>query len=100
MRKLKEIRKSRGLTQLEVSQKLRIARTTYTEWERGINEPSIDKLLELAIIFGCSVDDIIGNEKSANSFNELNELARIISELPQDKQKQVMDFIRFLKDQG
>ena len=45
---LKECRKQRGLTQLEASQKLGIARTTYADYEKGKIQPPIDKLQRIS----------------------------------------------------
>ena len=46
---LKESRKQRGLTQLEASQKLGIARTTYADYEKGKIQPPIDKLQRISM---------------------------------------------------
>ena len=46
---LKEFRKQRGLTQLEASQKLGIARTTYADYEKGKIQPPIDKLQRISM---------------------------------------------------
>ena len=46
---LKELRKQRGLTQLEASQKLGIARTTYADYEKGKIQPPIDKLQRISM---------------------------------------------------
>ena len=46
---LKESRKQRGLTQLEASQKLGIARTTNADYEKGKIQPPIDKLQRISM---------------------------------------------------
>ena len=46
---LKESRKQRGLTQLEASQKLGIARTTYADYEKGKIQPPIDNLQRISM---------------------------------------------------
>ena len=46
---LKECRKQRGLTQLEASRKLGIARTTYADYEKGKIQPPIDKLQRISM---------------------------------------------------
>ena len=46
---LKECRKQRGLTQLEASQTLGIARTTYADYEKGKIQPPIDKLQRISM---------------------------------------------------
>ena len=46
---LKECRKQRGLTQLEASQKLGIARTTYADYKKGKIQPPIDELQRISM---------------------------------------------------
>jgi transcriptional regulator with XRE-family HTH domain len=46
---LKRYREKSGLTQQELSEKLNIRRATISQWERGINVPPSDILVELAI---------------------------------------------------
>lgn len=96
MKNLKELRKAKDLTQSDMAKKLGVGRTAYTEYERGRNQPSIEKLKIMAEIFECSVDDLIGNEKNTNS-SDIEELAMMILGLPDEKRKQAIDFINFLK---
>lgn len=58
--RLKELRKANKLTQSNVAEKLQINRVTYTCWETGKHEPSIDQLAVLADFYKVSADYIIG----------------------------------------
>lgn len=57
---LTKLRLKRGYTQDEISAAVGIARTTYASYERGRHEPSIDILIDLAEIYGVSMDFITG----------------------------------------
>lgn len=57
---LKELRKQKKLTQQAVSEILKIDRTTYSKYETGDSEPSIETIIKLADIFEASIDEIIG----------------------------------------
>ena len=35
---------------------------TYTNWEQGAAVPTLETAWELADIFGCSIDDLVGRE--------------------------------------
>ena len=50
--RIKEFRKSLGLTQKQVGLKFREPKNSIviSRWERGINKPSVESLLELARI--------------------------------------------------
>lgn len=58
--RLKYMRKKTGLTQKDIAQKLNIQRVTYSHYETGRSQPSIDTLILLAQIFDCSIDYLVG----------------------------------------
>lgn len=54
---LKDQRKSRGYSQLQISQYLGINRSTYTYYESGHTSPSIYTLFRLALYYGIPVSE-------------------------------------------
>ena len=58
--RLKEARKNAGLTQKQVAEKLGISQNNYSYWENGKVKVDSGSLSQLAEIFGCSVDYILG----------------------------------------
>ena len=63
--KLVELRKSKGLTQEELAEKLYVSRTAISKWESGRGYPNIDSLKEISKFFSVSIDDLIGSEEIA-----------------------------------
>ena len=61
--KIKEYRIKCGLTQKDLADKLSVTFQAVSRWETDQVEPSIDTLREMAKLFDCSVDDILGIEK-------------------------------------
>lgn len=59
--KIKEYRLKNNLTQEKLAGKLNLTRQAVTRWENGNVEPSTENLIELAKLFNCKVDDLIGN---------------------------------------
>lgn len=57
--KIKHIRKAQGLTQTALSEKLNVDRSTVAMWETGKAKPRVDKLIEMAKLFGCTVDELL-----------------------------------------
>ncbi|MEW4154279.1 helix-turn-helix transcriptional regulator [Bacillus thuringiensis] len=53
------IRKMKGYTQSYVAQKLDCHKSTYGHMERGLRQPSIDKLGKLSEIYGVSTDELL-----------------------------------------
>ena len=64
--KLKELRSSKGLTQKELADKLHVTFQTVSKWENGENEPDIATLKELANLYNCSIDYLVGEEEREN----------------------------------
>lgn len=62
---LLRLRKEKGLTQADLAAQLNIAQRTYSHYEKGTNEPSIETLIKLADIYGVPVDVIIGRYEIA-----------------------------------
>ncbi len=57
--RLKEIRVKNEITQEELSRKLDVGQNTVSQWETGERMPRADKLLQLAEILGCTVDELL-----------------------------------------
>ncbi|MBO6303858.1 MAG: helix-turn-helix transcriptional regulator [Selenomonadaceae bacterium] len=58
--KFKEFREKRDLSQEEVAKILGVNRAAVAKWETGANNPRLDKLVELAKLLRCTVDDLLG----------------------------------------
>lgn len=63
---IKELRKERGMTQKELSEKMQVSFQTISKWETGVNLPDITHIPRLAEIFGVSADVILGLEPMEN----------------------------------
>jgi len=61
MKRLKELRQSLGLTQEALAKALQTTQQTIARWETGKAEPNLSALRDLAMIFGTSVDDVVGS---------------------------------------
>ena len=56
--KLIKLRKSAGLSQEELGNRLDAARQTVSKWELGETTPEMDKLVELSNLFNVSMDEM------------------------------------------
>ncbi len=59
MNALKSARKERGLSQEEIAEAIGVTQSAVHQWEAGKSQPTIEKLVLLAKIFCCKVDDLI-----------------------------------------
>lgn len=62
---IKSMRCSKEMTQKEVAEAIGVTQPTYCNIERGKRNPSISVLQKLATLFGCTVDDLLNDEKYA-----------------------------------
>jgi len=59
---LKYLRQKKGLTQLELRTILGYTRSTWSNYENGITNPSIDDLITISNFLGVTLDDLIMND--------------------------------------
>lgn len=67
---LRYYRSRTNLTQQQVSDLMGINRTTYTYYETGKTEPSIDNLHKLIKIFGITYDNLLPTESSSTTLEK------------------------------
>lgn len=72
-RKIALLRKEKNLTQMELADMLNISYQAVSNWERGETMPDVSKLPEIAQIFNTSIDDILGNQRSAKIIENIIE---------------------------
>ncbi len=58
----RELRKKKGLTQIELAKMVNVQQTTVSKWEVGRAVPDYPVLLKLAELYGVSVDYLLGRE--------------------------------------
>ena len=58
--RLKELRKSKKLTQVQVSEMIDVQQGTYSRWENGTLEPSLEAVVKLAKLFDTTTDYLLG----------------------------------------
>ena len=61
---LMTLRKQRGWSQEELGGQIGVTRQTVSKWEIGQSTPELEKLIELAKLFGMSIDQLVGLEES------------------------------------
>ena len=57
---IRELRKSRGLTQEELAEKIGVTAQAVSKWENESGMPDISQIVPLAHIFGVSADTLLG----------------------------------------
>ncbi|MBE6549896.1 MAG: helix-turn-helix transcriptional regulator [Ruminococcaceae bacterium] len=58
-----EIRKRNNYSQSALAKELCVSQQTVSHWENGVRTPSIDKLIIMSDLFGCTIDELVRGEK-------------------------------------
>lgn len=88
---LRELRKSRGLTQVRLSELLEVSPRVYNRWENGSAAPRLDTLVKIADILGVTLDELVGRSEPTSEVvvqnPRLHELYRQIDRLSDEDQQ-------------
>lgn len=60
--RLQQLRKANGYSQDVLAEKLGISRQAVSKWERAESSPSVDNLIDLAKLYGITVDEMLNTE--------------------------------------
>lgn len=82
---IKVIRLRKGLTQADVAAALGVSSVVYSRYETGKRQPSIDMLIQMADIFGVTVDFLLGRQDIEDSTLSDYELQLLIASRKADE---------------
>lgn len=99
-RKIRQLRKERKLTQVELSSRLGIQQSDLSRMEQGEYRVSLDILFRILAEFKMSMGEFFdGVAQDAMTPRDV-QLIHSIKSLPEDVQREVEDFIEFKRAQG
>ena len=79
--KIKKLRKTQNLTEVELAQKLGIKQPSLNRWENGKKNPPLKMLKKLSKIFNVSIDTLVFDEKDIEHLSSQDK--NIISQIKQ-----------------
>ncbi|MCL2037378.1 MAG: helix-turn-helix domain-containing protein [Oscillospiraceae bacterium] len=91
-KRISKLRRNSDMTQVELADKLNISYQAVSNWERGESMPDISKLPELAMIFGVSIDEILGSAGQAKIVEKVS--CGKISEVSIDENIRTDDIVK------
>lgn len=91
--KIKDYRKSFGLSQEDLAKKIGVGKTTISNYEVGIRSPKKPQLIKLSEVFDVAIDDFFPQTDSTriNVSSTLSEINKISSQLEEPRQKVVLN---------
>lgn len=73
------LRKEKGMTQLELAEKMGVTDKAVSKWERDLSFPDIQSLPRLAQIFHVTVDELIRAKSKTKKAAEETKISRLVS---------------------
>ena len=101
--RLKELRKNRGLTQLDFAREFKISNGAVGNWESGKRIPDSDTLSKIADFFGVSVDYLLGRSNETSIDEQLSGVEFALygeeKDLTEKEKEKILEFAKFVKSQ-
>lgn len=92
--KVKELRKSHGLTQKDVATHLGVTPTQISDIENGKTSTSFNRAIMLALLFNTSLDYLAGLSTQQST----NKIDTLFNNLTHEQQMKVLGYIDALKE--
>jgi len=83
--KLKDLRKTKNMSQEQLAEKLYVSRQAITKWENGTGLPDIENIVAIGALFNTSLDDLLSEEKSLLTKHEFLYESRTEYDLDEEK---------------
>lgn len=86
-KRIKELRISHGLNQVELAKQLSVTKQTVSNWENNNIQPSIDMLVKISEYFSVSTDYILGRsdkpfiDVDGLSIEEISHIEQLVKDL-------------------
>ncbi len=90
--KIKQLRFRKGITQDTLAKALNVSFQTISKWENNISMPDIQLLPEIAVYFGCTIDELFNLSEEAQ-FERIENMLEMQSVLSADEFTQAEQFL-------
>ena len=92
MNKFKNLRKSKNITQQDLSIALNVKQSTISKWENGSSFPDYPTLINLAKYFQVSIDYLLDNKEENKTVEKIPLLGVIPAGVPIEAIENVIDY--------
>lgn len=100
--RIKELRKSKKMSQSELGKFIGVSQTTVTAWENGRAEPSSSYVAKLATFFNVSTDYLLGRDPKEDDLKTADKNVQLIAAHIDDgttpeEMERIIDYIDYVK---
>jgi transcriptional regulator with XRE-family HTH domain len=92
--RIRELRKGRRLTQMELSEMIGVAQSDLSRMEQGEYKVGLDTLFKILQVFDLKMGEFFGETQTPTA-PETRELVADFALLSDEAQREVLDFVRF-----
>lgn len=97
-KRIAELRKTAGLTQAVVAERLEISKGRYNHYERGIRRFPVALIPKLIEVLGCSEVELLGNgdgqpRQKRGPLSAWEKRVTAIKQLPRDRQREISNVV-------
>src|SRR5215471_20766994 len=94
--RIRELRKGRRLTQMELSEKIGVAQSDLSRMEQGEYKVGLDTLFKILQVFDLKMGEFFG-ETETEAERDARDLMSEFRNLSDEARQEVRDFVRFKK---
>ena len=95
-KRIQACRKAKGLTQEQLAERIDLSRNYLSAVERGVNQISLGKLVELMNVLECSADDIFVDVIKTGVQTKATILSEKLKELHFSEQMRILEVVETL----
>ncbi len=95
-KKIYELRKSNGMSQEALAEKINVSRQSVSKWESGETVPEIDRIIELSKVFNVSTDYLLLSGEVETLTNRTKQLEKQHEDLQETIKKEHIKSFRIL----
>lgn len=100
-KRLKEIRKQKGMTQKDLAETIGVSVSTIKKWEQDIVDPNTSAMIAVAVAFNCSLDYLFGNDAAPDlvmvADGDIKKIVAIVESLPESHRQALFQYAELLK---
>ena len=99
-RRIQEIRKSRGLTQLELSQMLDLSTKYISNIECGFKTPKLNTFVAIANALQCDANTLLADVLDVTTGQESGLISKKLLALPPEEQRRILRLVEVMIDES
>lgn len=100
-KRLKDIRKTKGLTQSQLAEIIGVSVSTVKKWEQDKVDPNTAALISIAVALNVSLDYLFGNDAAPDlvvvTNGDTKKIIEVVETLPDSHRRALLQYAELLK---